>query len=194
MTAADPRVQLVRDATFVRLRADGDISGTRGSAPDGLFLQDARHLSRWHLAVDGTAPTALVPVTPETDDTAAGALTPEGTRDNPPAYTVFRRQSVAAGTFTEHLSLVSNRPDAVTARLDLTVDADFADLFELRADDRHYAKPGAEYDSRDTADGVLFSYRRADWHARTEITCDPAPDTVAAAPARPGDTARKLTW
>lgn len=155
MTAADLRVQLVRDATFVRLHADGEISGTRGSAPDGLFFQDARHLSRWHLAVDGTAPTALVPATPETDDTAAGVLTPEGTRDNPPAYTVFRRQSVTAGTFTEHLSLVSNRPDALTARLDLTVGADFADLFELRADDRHYAKPGAEYESRDTADGVL---------------------------------------
>ncbi|MFD7064738.1 glycogen debranching N-terminal domain-containing protein [Streptomyces sp. NPDC059906] len=194
MTAADPRVQLVRDATFVRLHPDGEISGTRGSAPDGLFVQDARHLSRWHLAVDGTAPTALVPATPETDDTAAAVLTPEGTRDKSPAYTVFRRQGVTAGTFTEHLSLVGNRPDAVTARLDLTVGADFADLFELRADDRHYAKPGAEYDSRATADGVLFGYRRADWHARTEITCDPAPDAVAPAPARPGDTARTLTW
>ncbi|CAL9347303.1 amylo-alpha-1,6-glucosidase [Streptomyces sp. enrichment culture] len=194
MTAADPRVQLVRDATFVRLRADGDISGTRGSAPDGLFVQDARHLSRWRLTVDGTAPLALVPAAADTDDTAAAVLTPEGTRDHPPAYTVFRRQSVAAWTFTEHLSLVSNRPDAVTARLGLTVDADFADLFELRADDRHYAKPGAEYDSRATADGVLFGYRRADWHARTEITCDPAPDTVDPAPARPGGTARTLTW
>ncbi|MFI8949832.1 glycogen debranching N-terminal domain-containing protein [Streptomyces sp. NPDC053750] len=194
MTAAEPRVQLVRDATFVRLHADGEISGTRGSAPDGLFLQDARHLSRWRLTVDGTAPVALVPATADTDDTAAGVLTPEGTRDNPPAYTVFRRQGVTAGAFTEHLSLVSNRPDAVTARLDLTVDADFADLFELRADDRHYAKPGAEYESRDTADGVLFSYRRADWLARTELICRPAPAESAPAQARPRSTARTLTW
>jgi glycogen debranching enzyme len=194
VTAAEPRVQLVRDATFVRLGADGEISGTRGATPDGLFFQDARHLGRWRLAVDGTAPVALVPATAETDDTAACVLTPRGTRDDPPAYTVFRRQSVTAGTFTEHLSLVGNRPDPVTARVDLTVDADFADLFELRADDRHYAKPGAEYETRDTTDGLLLTYRRADWEARTEIVCRPAPDVAVPAPSEPGATARTLTW
>lgn len=194
MTAADPRVQLVRDATFVRLGTDGEISGTRGSTPDGLFSQDARHLSRWRLTVDGGAPTALVPATADTDDTAACVLTPEGTRDDPPAYTVFRRQSVTAGTFTEHLSLVSNRPGPVTARLGLTVDADFADLFELRADDRHYAKPGGEHGVQETADGLLLTYRRADWHARTEVVCRPAPDSVDAPEAAPGPTARTFTW
>lgn len=194
MTTADSRVQLVRDATFVRLGADGGISGVRGSAPDGLFVQDARHLSRWHLTVDGTAPTALVPATPETDDTAACVLTPEGTRDSPPAYTVFRRQSVAGSTLTEHLSVVSNRPEPVPARLDLVVDADFADLFELRADDRHFAKPGAKYTTLDTADGLVLGYRRDHWHARTELTCRPAPDASAPASAEPGSTARTLTW
>lgn len=196
MTAADPRVQLVRDATFVRLGAGGEISGTRGSTPDGLFFQDARHLSHWRLTVDGTGPVGLVPATAESDDSAACVLTPEGTRDHPPAYTVFRRQSVTAGTLTEHLSLVSNRPDPVTARLALTVDSDFADLFELRADDRDYAKPGAAYETRDTADGLLFGYRRDDWHALTELTCRPAPDTTGPAqPEAPASaTARTLTW
>ncbi|MFH9729020.1 glycogen debranching N-terminal domain-containing protein [Streptomyces sp. NPDC017260] len=194
MTAADHRVQLVRDATFVRLGADGEISGIRGSTPDGLFCQDARHLSRWRLTVDGDAPAALVPATADTDSMATCVLTPEGTRDEPPAYTVFRRQSVTAGTLTEHLTLVGNRPDPVTARLDLTVDADFADLFELRADDRHYAKPGARHETRSTSEGLLFTYRRADWHARTELTCRPAPDEVVPERTEPPSTARTLTW
>ncbi len=194
MTAADARVQLVRDATFVRLGADGEISGTGGSAPDGLFFQDARHLSHWRLTVDGTDPVALVPATQEADDTAACVLTPEGTRDHPPAFTVFRRQSVGAGTFTEHLTLVGNRPDPVTARVQLTVDADFADLFELRADDRRYTKAGAVRETGDTADGLLFSYRRADWESRTELVCAPAPDTAAPVPGEPRATARTLTW
>ncbi|GHB45709.1 aminotransferase [Streptomyces viridiviolaceus] len=194
MTVADHRVQLVRDATFVRLAADGEISGTRGSAPDGLFARDARHLSRWQLTVDGGRPLALVPATAETDDTAGCVLTPEGTRDDPPAYTVFRRQSVGAGTFTEHLRLVSNRPDPVTARVALTVDADFADLFELRADDRHYAKPGAEHEVHDTADGLRFDYRRSDWHAATDVTCRPAPDPAGTTAPEPRGTARTLTW
>ncbi|MER7719719.1 glycogen debranching N-terminal domain-containing protein [Streptomyces flaveolus] len=191
---ADTRIQLVRDATFIRLTTDGAITGSRGTAPDGLYVQDARHLSRWELTVDGTAPLALVPATAESDDTAACVLTPQGTRDNPPACTVFRRQSVTAGTFTEHLRLVSNRPDAVTAQVDLTIDADFADLFELRADDRRYDKPGAERDARPTADGLCFSYRRADWHADTVLDCRPAPDAVAPARPTPGATPRTLSW
>ncbi|RSN66312.1 aminotransferase [Streptomyces sp. WAC 04229] len=194
MTTAETRVQLVRDATFVRLGTDGGITGTRGTAPDGLFFQDARHLSRWRLTVDGTAPVVLVPATADGDDTADCVLTPEGTRDHPPAYTVFRRQSVTAGAFTEHLTLVSNRPDPVTAHVELTVGADFADLFELRADDRHYAKPGAEYETHDRADGPVFTYRRAAWHARTELTCRPAPDTAGAAEPEGDATVRTLSW
>ncbi|PIB00379.1 aminotransferase [Streptomyces sp. HG99] len=184
---------MVRDATFVRLDADGEISGTHGSTPDGLFSQDARHLSRWQLTVDGTSPTALVPAAAETDDTAACVLTPQGTRDNPPAYTVFRRQTVAAGTLTEHLRLVSNRPDPVTARLELTVDADFADLFELRADDRRYPKPDGRHATHSTPDGLRLEYRRADWHARTTLTCRPAPDAVNT-PDDSQPTARTLSW
>lgn len=191
---ADTRIQLVRDATFVRLTTDGAITGSRGSSPDGLYVQDARHLSRWQLTVDGTDPVALVPATAETDDAASCVLTPEGTRDHPPAYTVFRRQSVEAGTFTEHLRLVSNRPDAVSAHVELTVDTDFADLFELRADDRRYDKPGAEHDIRATADGLRHSYRRADWHADTEVVCSPAPDAVARARSGTRVTARTLSW
>ncbi|MFI9219365.1 amylo-alpha-1,6-glucosidase [Streptomyces werraensis] len=191
---ADTRIQLVRDATFVRLTTDGSITGSRGAAPDGLFFQDARHLSRWQLTVDGTDPVALVPATAESDDTAVCVLTPEGTRDDPPAYTVFRRQSVTEGTFTEHLRLVSNRPDAVTARVELTVDTDFADLFELRADDRTYEKSGAEHGIHPTGDGLRVSYHRGDWHADTEVVCRPAPDAVS--PTRSGTraTARMLSW
>lgn len=192
MTAADDRVQLVRDATFARVDAAGGISGTRGTAPDGLFLRDARHLSRWHLTVDGAEPVALVPAGAETDDTALSVLTPRGTRDNPPAYTVFREQAVSAGMLTEHLRLVSNRPDPVTALVEITVDVDFADLFELRADDRHYDKPGARREIHRTDDGLVFDYRRADWHSRTTVVGRPAPTGLDTAPDAPG--VRTLSW
>ncbi|HET9382667.1 MAG TPA: glycogen debranching N-terminal domain-containing protein, partial [Streptomyces sp.] len=160
MTAADTHVQVVRDATFARLSPDGGITGAGGTTPDGLFVRDARHLSLWQLSVDGGVPVPLVPATAGTDDTARSVLTPPGTRDDPPAYTVFREQSVAAGTLTERLRLVSNRPEPVTARLDLVVDADFADLFELRSDGRRYAKPDRRYETRATDGGVGFDYRR----------------------------------
>ncbi|MBG7696704.1 aminotransferase [Streptomyces sp. MC1] len=192
MTSADTLVQLVRDATFARVDAAGGIHGTHGTAPDGLFLRDGRHLSRWHLTVDGTEPVALVPADTATDDTAVCVLTPHGTRDNPPAYTVFREQTVSAGELTEHLRLVSNRPEPVTARVEITADADFADLFELRADDRHYAKPGVRRETHHTDDGLVFDYRRADWHSRTTVVSDPAPAGHDAVPDLP--TARTLRW
>ncbi|RDS60629.1 glycogen debranching N-terminal domain-containing protein [Streptomyces sp. M7] len=194
MTQADDRIQLVRDATFVRLDAAGAITGTRGRTPDGLFLRDARHLSRWQLTVDGETPLALTPATADSDDTATCVLTPVGTRDDPPAYTVFREQTVSAGALGEHLRLVSNRPEPVTAHVALTVDADFADLFELRADDRHYDKPGAQHTTRVTSEGVLLEYRRAEWHSSTAVTSRPVPHDVTPADDTPHSTARTLTW
>ncbi|MET7443110.1 glycogen debranching N-terminal domain-containing protein, partial [Streptomyces sp. NPDC005568] len=128
------------------------------------------------------------------DGTAECVLTPAGTRDEPAAYTVFRRQEVTAGRLTEHLRLVSNRPDPVTARVEVTVDADFADLFELRADDRHYPKPDSVRQAHPTADGAHFDYRRADWHARTTVTGSPHPDAVHAGPADADGTAHRLLW
>ncbi|MFF1595830.1 glycogen debranching N-terminal domain-containing protein, partial [Streptomyces sp. NPDC058286] len=138
MTGATARAQLVRDATFAHLDPDGAITGTRGTSPDGLFVRDARHLSRWRLTVDGNVPVVLSPVAPAADGAGECVLTPEGTRDAPPASTVFRQQTVTAGAFTDVLRIVSNSQDPIATEVVLTVDADFADLFELRADDRHY--------------------------------------------------------
>ncbi|MFJ7073511.1 glycogen debranching N-terminal domain-containing protein [Streptomyces sp. NPDC098781] len=194
MTTAGDHVQLVRDATFVHLQPDGNIGPRHGTVPGGMFLRDARHLSHWHLTVDGAAPLTLIPAETEGDDTATCALTPPGTRDRPPAYTLFRRQTVTAGTLTEHLRLVNNLPEAVTARLDITVDADFADLFELRGDDRAYDKSDGRREVQAGDDTVRFDYRRADWHSRTTLTCRPAPDTVDADAKAPESTARTLTW
>jgi glycogen debranching enzyme len=65
---------------------------------------------------------------------------------------------------------------------------------EIRADDRHYAEPDAEYETLITAGGPHFTYRRADWHARTEIVCRPAPDTAGVPEAEEKATTRTLTW
>ncbi|MFJ8827861.1 glycogen debranching N-terminal domain-containing protein [Streptomyces sp. NPDC102467] len=200
MSTGAPHAQLVRDATFVHLDADGGITGTRGTSPDGLFVRDGRHLSLWQLTVDGSAPAVLSPVTPVGDGTGECVLTPEGTRDAPPAYTVLRRQTVGAGTFTDVLSLVSNSPEPLVADVVLTLAADFADTFELRADDRHYPKPGSTRRTHRTDTGLEFDYRRADWHVRTTVSATPAPDDIRIEDTRGEDTrgedegAHALVW
>ncbi|MPY60725.1 amylo-alpha-1,6-glucosidase [Streptomyces spongiae] len=180
---------LVRGGTFATVGDGGDISGVRGGgSPDGLFVRDARHLSRWQLTVDGAVPETLTPVAD--GDTARCVLVPRGGRQEPPAYTLFREQAVADGAFVESLRVTSNRPVPTTVRIAVTADADFTDQFELRSDHRTYTKIGAVRSREVLDDGVEFGYRRGEWRSRTTVTSEPAPDGVE----ETGTGARRLVW
>ncbi|MFG2605655.1 glycogen debranching N-terminal domain-containing protein [Streptomyces sp. NPDC048514] len=180
---------LVHGATFAAVGDRGDISGVRGGgSPDGLFVRDARHLSRWQLTVDGAVPEVLSPVAD--GDATRCVLVPRGGRQEPPAHTLFREQAVCDSAFVESLRVTSNRPAPTAIRLALTVDADFTDQFELRADHRTYVKPGAQRSREILADGIEFTYRRAEWRSCTTITADPAPEAVE----ETGTGARRLVW
>ncbi|QTD98405.1 glycogen debranching N-terminal domain-containing protein [Streptomyces cyanogenus] len=180
---------LVHGATFAAVGDRGDISGVRGgSSPDGLFVRDARHLSRWQLTVDGAVPEVLTPVTD--GDEARCVLVPRGGRQEPPAHTLFREQAVGDSSFVESVKVTSNRPVSTTVRLALTVDADFTDQFELRSDHRTYTKSGVVRSREVLDDGIEFTYRRAEWRSCTTITAEPAPDAVE----ETGTGARRLVW
>ncbi|MGA4842046.1 glycogen debranching N-terminal domain-containing protein [Streptomyces sp. G45] len=193
---------LVRGTTFAALGAGGDIRGVPGTtAPDGLFVRDARHLSRWQLTVDGAVPELLTlpegSLSADGGDGARSVLVPRGGRDEPPAYTLFREQAVTDGALVESVRVTSNRAVPTTLRIALTADADFTDQFELRSDHRTYAKPGAvrsrrvlERDTESDRGGVEFAYRRGDWRSRTTVTATPAPDAVE----ETGTGARRLVW
>ncbi|MEW2469663.1 glycogen debranching N-terminal domain-containing protein [Streptomyces sp. NPDC046994] len=180
---------LVRGGTFAAVGDSGDISGVRGvGSPAGLFVRDARHLSRWQLTVDGAVPETLAPVAG--GDTARCVLVPRGGRDEPPAHTLFREQAVVEAAFVESLRVTSNRPVPTTVRVAVTADADFTDQFELRSDHRTYAKSGAVRSRQVLEDGVEFGYRRGEWWSRTTVTADPPPDAVE----ETGTGARRLCW
>ncbi|MDQ0989181.1 glycogen debranching N-terminal domain-containing protein [Streptomyces sp. V3I7] len=190
---------LVHDGAFAVLGDFGEITGTRGAAPDGLFCRDARHLSRWHLTVDGAPLQVLVAAgQPGPDRPLRAVLTPVADRDEPPPCTVFREQAVLDRSLLERIRLVAGGPVPTTAVIELTVDADFADQFELRSERVTYDKPGAERTAETLSDGAAFDYRRQaadggpEWHARTVVTASPAPDAVAEAPG--AGTARTLRW
>ncbi|HCA84031.1 MAG TPA: aminotransferase, partial [Streptomyces sp.] len=188
---------LVHRGTFAVLGPAGDVTGARGASPDGLFLRDARHLSRWQLTLDGAPPAVLVPMTTTGPAAPATAvLTPPVGRDEPPPYTVVREQAVAAGALVERLRIIGNRAEPCTVRLALTVDADFADQFELRSDRRTYDKGDGRRTCALRTDGAEFDYRRGAWHSRTTVTARPAPDAVAAAEpvSATGSAAQRLSW
>ncbi|MFF9160502.1 glycogen debranching N-terminal domain-containing protein [Streptomyces longwoodensis] len=181
---------LVYGGTFAAVDDRGDIGGGRGAGacPPGLFVRDARHLSRWQLTVDGAVPEPLAPVAD--GDTARCVLVPRGGRGEPPSCTFFREQAVGDGSFVESLRVTNNRPVPTTVRLAVTVDADFTDQFELRSDHRTYTKAGIVRAREVLDDGVEFTYRRGAWLSRTTVTAEPAPDAVE----ETGTGARRLVW
>ena len=169
---------VVDRGTFAVTGPDGDITGRPGTTPDGLFLRDARHLSRWRLTSGGRRLTVL------TADGDATVLVLPGTRDEPSPFTVLRTRAVTAGALVERLTVLNNLARATTAELELEVDADFADQFALRSDRRQYKKPGAVREVEQTAEGVAFHYRRGPhWSSSTHITSQPVPHTVREASA-----------
>ncbi|MGH3313147.1 MAG: amylo-alpha-1,6-glucosidase [Streptomyces sp.] len=178
---------LVHDGTLALLGSGGDIDGRVDATPDGLFVNDGRHLSRWQLSLDDAAPDLLVPASG--DGACTAVLTPPFGRDQPPACTVYREQALTHRTLVERLRLTSNVGHETTVRVALTADADFADQYELRGD-HTFAKPGGERSAEQRADGVELSYRRGDWLARTTVTAEPAPDAVAGTT----DGAHRLSW
>ncbi|MFF7333653.1 glycogen debranching N-terminal domain-containing protein [Streptomyces sp. NPDC008150] len=185
MTDPTDRRLLVHDGTFAALDAAGDIHGHRGTSPDGLFQHDTRHLSRWLLTADGA------PLTRLTADGDTAVLTPPGTRDEPPRYTLWRRQEVSDGVLRERLLVRSNSAADIRVALTLEADADFADQFELRGDDRHYDTPGAVHAVTCSAEGAVLTRTRDTWRVGTHITGAPPADTVDQAP---GSTRLHLRW
>ncbi|MFD4990162.1 glycogen debranching N-terminal domain-containing protein [Streptomyces sp. NPDC058372] len=187
MTERDHHL-LVHGGAFAALGDEGEALGGRGAVPQGLFVRDARHLSRWQLALDGAGPDVLVPASGE--GTLRCVLAPRSGPGEPPAYTVFREQAVSDGSLVDQLRVVRNTATAAPLTIALTVDADFADLFELRSDHRTYVKAALQRTREVLPDGVEFGYRRGGWSARTRITADPVPDAVE----ETGTGARRLVW
>lgn len=190
MSGAEHRL-LFHGGAFAAVTHSGDVTGAREARPDGFFLGDTRHLSRWQLTVDGAVPTLLAADPAATGPAAARAvLVPPTDRDEPPPHTVFREQRVAGGALVDTLRITGNRAEPEKLWLALTVDADFADQFELRADHRVYGKPHAVRAREVLPAGVEFRYRRGAWRARTTVTADPPPDAVE----ETGSGARRLVW
>jgi glycogen debranching enzyme len=121
-------VTLVEGVTFALSGRSGDI---RPGAEQGLFFRDTRFLSRFELTVDGQA---LEPLSTHlTSPYSATFITRRpprpGTADS--TLLVVRRRYVGGG-LREDVTLRNLGREAAAIRLALTVDSDFAGLFEVK--------------------------------------------------------------
>lgn len=119
---------LVEGATFVVCGPGGDISG---EGAEGLFVRNARALSRWRLRVDGQP---LEPLAGFTEQPFCGrfvARAPRRAGTVEPTLVVERRRYVGAG-MREDIILHNHGPEAAGLSLSLELGCDLADLFEVK--------------------------------------------------------------
>jgi glycogen debranching enzyme len=125
--AADS-VTLLDGTTFCISDADGDI---RPSGAQGLFVRDTRVLSRWSLTFDEVAPTLLVVQRLDPYQAAyVGRMPPPpGLADS--TLLVVRSRHIGDG-MRERITIRNLAGNQAQGVLRLRVEADFADLFEVK--------------------------------------------------------------
>jgi glycogen debranching enzyme len=121
-------VTLVEEQTFCVSGRTGDISP---DFPHGVFVLDTRVLSRSELRLDGHAVEPLVVALHEPfSATFVGRGAPAvGAADA--TLVLFRNRDVGHG-LREHLTLTNHGLEPVTVMVDLALDVDFADVFEVK--------------------------------------------------------------
>lgn len=132
-TAAEPltsgTVTLVEGSSFCISAENGDM---HPEYPHGVFYKDTRILSRWKLTINGQP---LEPLAAKTNEPYRALFVgrvprPGGTADSP--LLVERLREVGAGIL-EKITIRNHSKQPAECSITLVIDADFADLFEVKA-------------------------------------------------------------
>ena len=170
----DTAVTLVEGSSFCLCDRSGDI---RSGTVDGLFVSDTRVLSGFTLTVDGeaTEPLTVMSAEPWRAVFVQRAQPRPGLQDS---TLLVRRERFVGRGMREDLTLHNVGGEAASVRLTIDVEADFADLFEVK-DGRvsKHAAPNAAVGA-----GVLTStrdYRSGEASRGVLVTCRDATVTPA---------------
>jgi glycogen debranching enzyme len=122
-------VTLVEGSSFCISSHSGDISSEGGTS--GAFYQDTRVLSRWILRINGALREPLVAHRPDAyEATFVGrARWPDGRFDSP---LVVRQERHIGPGLQDDITLENYSSEGVDCDIELLVDADQADLFDVK--------------------------------------------------------------
>jgi glycogen debranching enzyme len=160
-------VTLVEGSTFCIGASNGDLLP---STMHGLFFNDTRILSRWEMRVDGHP---LQPLVVEHEDPFSASFvcrTPPRPGRADSTVLVQRRRYVGDG-MREDLVLENLSAEAAGCTVTMLVDADFADLFEVK--ENRVANRNGRI-SVQTAEGFHAEYRWMGEGRGVRVTAEPA--------------------
>ena len=174
-----PRRTLKHDDIFAVFDSFGDIGATAG-APDGIYFNDTRFLSRLEMSLNGMQPLLLGSNIRDDNTLLSVDLT------NPDIYSenrlllpkdtihIVRTVFLWRGTAHQRIALRNHGERAIGVNLSLTFGSDFADLFEVRGMRR--ARRGRKSEDLAAPDRIIMRYDGLDGRTRqTLLAFDPAP-------------------
>jgi len=165
-------VTLVEGASFCISSGSGDIS--RGT-PHGLFFRDTRFLSRFELLINHQVPESLAASTMDPFSAVFVSRTAPRNGRADSTLMVFRYRYVGRG-MREDVVVRNFGEEPAFCLLEMTVEADFAHLFEVK--EGRVARSGEHAD--EAVDGSLvFKWRNGNIRRGVRVTCQPRCHLVA---------------
>ncbi len=159
-------VTLVEGSSFCISATSGDILP---HAPHGLFFRDMRFLSRFELRINGHEPQwlASTPIDPFSAKFVGRTQPRPGRADS--TLMVFRSRYVGRG-MREDIVVRNSGEEPAFCSVELIVDADFANLFEVK---EGRVTTAGEHTSEAVGDDVVFRYRKAGVRRGARVGCTP---------------------
>ncbi len=160
---AEDKLVLKHDRLFCIVTTRGDIAPA-GRCSLGLFHDDTRILSGYHLRVAGGLPGLLSAETPRTYtaqiDLAVKDLPFGGDPWDPKNAVHIRREMVLSDRLAERVTLTNYLASPLEYWIELSLSCDFADIFEVRG----WRRParGQFFTPRPEGDRLVFQYRGRD--------------------------------
>lgn len=165
--------------TFLVLDHYGDAQAI-GNTAEGLFHDDARHLSRMSLRLGGIRPLLLSSAVSQDNALLSINMTnpdlhlTDGTVLKRDTLHLQRKMVLGPGVVQERLYVENFGDKPLSFEISLTHSADFADIFEVRGMKR--ARRGERHAVAKTGAGIRLGYTGLDGVTRqTELTFEPRP-------------------
>ena len=150
LTQQGPTLTLVEGSSFCISARSGDMIP---GSPHGLFFQDTRFLSRLQLVVNELPPETLAAAIPEPFSAVLAARTRPTPGKADSHLMIFRSRWIGRG-LREDIEIRNFGDEPAYCSLTLTVDTDFANLFEVKE-----GRPPAPSERSVEADARSITYR-----------------------------------
>jgi len=156
-------------SAFVLSSSTGDI---HSHTSEGFYAYDTRFLSTFRITINSRDLSPLGTVS-FNSSLASFYSTLEGGKKLPRSSISIVRDRMVESGFHEDIALVNHNPIAVSLQLVITLDADFADVFQVRG---HRTRKGGRVTVEQREDPhMLFLYDRGLFHRETGVSFSQRP-------------------